>query len=145
MPAQIAEAGGYRSSGSPSKPASCATDRSGAKACFSENLRINGGHPRATKTAASCGRPRLGTGSRRAIEWITSTGATPKSQLFDWSPACVGIVLGHRGAESGGVRPEVLLVNDAVLAANERLDAAVAIGGGPGDHAWPAIMWPLMR
>ena len=34
----------------------------------------------------------------------------------------------------GRVRPEVLLVNDAVLAAEEGLDAAVAVSRRPGDH-----------
>ena len=55
-------------------------------------------------------------------------------RLLDGLPGRVGIELSHRGAERGGVRSEVLLVDDAVLAANESLNAAVAIGGGPGDH-----------
>src|ERR1700722_11786673 len=54
--------------------------------------------------------------------------------LLDDLPGRVGIELIHRRAESGGVRPEVLLVDDAVLAANESLDAAVAVRGRPGDH-----------
>src|SRR3984957_13705118 len=54
--------------------------------------------------------------------------------LLDDLPGRVGIELGHRRAESCGVRPEVLLVDDAVLAANKSLDAAVAVGSRPGDH-----------
>ena len=61
-------------------------------------------------------------------------GAFLVPPLLDDLPGRVGIVLGHRGSESGGVRPEVLLVNDAVLAADKSLDAAVAVGGRPGDH-----------
>ena len=54
--------------------------------------------------------------------------------LLDGFPGRVGIELSHRGAERCSVGPEILLVDDAVLAADKSLDAAVAIGCRPGDH-----------
>ncbi len=70
------------------------------------------------------------------MNWCNRLGDNrhAESQLLDWSPACVGIVLSHRGAQSDGVRPEVLLVNDAVLSAEKGFNAAVTVICRPGDH-----------
>jgi hypothetical protein len=61
--------------------------------------------------------PKLG--SSEAL--IGTTGGETYVALLDDVPAGVGIELGHRGAESGGIRPKILLVDNAVLAANESL------------------------
>ncbi len=80
------------------------------------------------------GLPPFPKGSPAIPETLKRSATLMAPPLLDDFPARVGIVLGPRGAESGRVWSEVLLVDDAVLAANERLDAAVAVGGRPGDH-----------
>src|SRR6202041_2292446 len=74
--------------------------------------------------AAACRYSRKGGQLFQAAEGSATLMAPP---LLHDLPASVRIELRHRGAKSGGVRSEVLLVHDAVLAADKSLDAAVAV------------------